>query len=529
MKLKEYESKRNFDQTPEPKPGPHPTPELLTFVVQKHSSRRLHYDLRLELDGVLKSWAVPRGPTLDPAIKRLAVMVEDHPLEYRTFEGVIPQGSYGAGTVIVWDKGVYYHPAARDRTESEQLLREGLKKGHITFVLEGQKLKGEFALIRTRMSANSWLLLKTRDRYATADDVLNDSRSVASSQTLEDVYEQNPDEPPEPEKTNQIRLREAIEREGVKDAPKVRMPDSLRPMLATEIEQPFDDPDWLFEVKWDGYRAVAVVSRRHVYLNSRNRRPLESKFPQIVDALRKLEFEAILDGEIVVVDDQGRPDFQKLQEFRGHNSEQFHLIYYIFDIPYLQHHDLTSLPLLKRKKLLEEILPRNPNIRFSGHVLKEGIGFFRAIEKQGIEGMMAKRVQSAYRPGTRSRDWLKVKTHLTQEGVIAGFTQPRGSRKSFGALVLGAYQGKELTHIGQVGSGFNAGLLKKIHEQLTPLIRTTSPFKNPPETDGPVTWVRPKLVCEVVFHGWTKEGLMRQPVFSRMRPDKAAREVVQGG
>jgi bifunctional non-homologous end joining protein LigD len=288
MRLAEYKAKRDFSKSPEPRPRRVRHEQPLAFVVQKHSARRLHYDLRLELDGVMKSWAVPRGPTLDPAIRRLAVMVEDHPLEYRQFEGVIPEGSYGAGAVIIWDRGFYHHPAAEDRKGTEQLIREGLKKGHITFILEGQKLRGEFALVKTRFSEKSWLLLKARDSGATASDVLQSNRSVASHKTLEGVFAESPERESGRETVKQIRLREALEREGVRDASEGPMPRKVRPMLATLVKEPFDGRDWLFEVKWDGYRAIAEVERKHVSFYSRNSISLEQRFPDIVASLRKL-------------------------------------------------------------------------------------------------------------------------------------------------------------------------------------------------------------------------------------------------
>lgn len=324
---------------------------------------------------------------------------------------------------------------------------------------------------------------------------------------------------------NQIRLREAMEREDLKDAPITPMPRGIKPMLATLIKEPFDHPDWMFEVKWDGYRAVAEIRDGDVSLYSRNRISLHQKFSPIMDSLRKFRFEAILDGEIVVVDDQGHPDFQMLQGYPKSGSG--HLLYYVFDLLYFQGHDLTNLPLLRRKELLKEMLPSAPNIKLSDHVWKEGVLFFNVVKEKGLEGIIAKHAQSVYRMGKRSRQWLKVKTHLTQEGVIAGFTEPRGSRKNFGALVLGVFQGDELMYIGHTGGGFSAKMLREIRKKLDPLIRKKCPFKVEPKTNTPVTWVKPELVCEVVFHGWTDEGLMRQPVLLRLREDKTAREVVR--
>jgi bifunctional non-homologous end joining protein LigD len=525
MGLKDYSSKRRFEQTPEPKPGPRPKGNHLIFVVQKHAARALHYDLRLELSGALKSWAVPKGPSLNPAVKRLAVMVEDHPLDYKDFEGIIPEYNYGAGSVIIWDRGFYRHPSDRDGKESERLLLAGLRKGDMKFVLEGQKLQGEFALVKTRKDERSWLLLKHKDPYATVEDILKKNRSVVSGKTLEDISKANPKKSSRQNKLNQIRVREAMEGEDLKDAPVRPMPHNIEPMLATLIKEPFDHADWIFEVKWDGYRAVAEIRDGTVSLYSRNRISLNQRFVPVTESLRKFRFEAVLDGEIVVVDDQGHPDFQMLQDYQ--KSRRGHLLYYVFDLLYFDGHDLTNLPLLRRKELLKKILPSAPNIKFSDHVAKEGVLFFNVVREKGLEGIIAKHSESAYRMGKRSRQWLKVKTQRTQEGVIAGFTEPKRSRKNFGALVLGAYEGDDLIFIGHAGGGFSAKTLADIRNKLDPLIRKECPFRVEPKTNAPVTWVKPELVCEVIFHGWTDEGIMRQPVFSRLREDKAAREVVR--
>jgi bifunctional non-homologous end joining protein LigD len=534
MGLKDYQSKRKFTKTPEPKPGPDSVSSKnagargdgrLIFVIQKHAARSLHYDLRLELEGVLKSWAIPKGPSLNPSIKRLAVMVEDHPFDYKDFEGMIPKNNYGAESVIIWDRGFYHHPSDKDGKESKKLLLEGLKKGDIKFVLDGEKLQGEFALVRTRKDEKSWLLLKKKDRFATEEDILGKNLSVVSGKTVEGIGGSDPKEPSRQGEADQVRLREAMEEKDLKDAPVKQMPRDAKPMLATLIEKPFDHPDWVFEVKWDGYRAFAVVGDGAVSLYSRNHILLNEKFPSIVDSLKELKFEAILDGEIVVVDDRGYAVFQMLQDYNKTGSG--HLVYYLFDLLYFEGHDLTGLPLLKRKDLLKKVLPSSPRIKFSDHVWKEGVLFFNIIKEKGLEGIIAKHTQSEYQMGKRSRQWLKVKTHLTQEAVIAGFTEPSGRRKHFGALVLGAFEGHDLIFIGHTGGGFSIKMLKEMDERLRPLIRKKCPFKVEPKTNTPVTWVEPELVCEVVFHGWTREGLMRQPVFSRIREDKAAREVVR--
>ena len=523
MGLKEYEAKRQFPQTPEPQPVLGPQGNRLIFVVQKHAARRLHYDLRLELAGVLKSWAVPKGPSLNPALKRLAVMVEDHPLDYRDFEGVIPEGNYGAGSVIVWDRGFYQHPAARDREENEQLLLDGLSRGNLKFVLAGEKLRGEFALVRTKKDEKSWLLLKKEDSYATKGDLPGDNSSVVSHQTLEEIAAANPKVLSRQKNLDQIRRQEALESADLQDAPVKPMPHGVKPMLATLVRQPFDHPEWLFEVKWDGYRALAEIQDGEVALYTRNLISLNKKFSPITGSLRKLGFAAVLDGEIVVVDVQGRPHFQMLQNYQ--KSGGGHLLYYVFDLLFFAGHDLTNLPLLRRKELLQKILPADQYLKFSDHVREEGVLFFQVVAAKGLEGIVAKHSQSAYLMGGRSRQWLKIKTQLTQEGVIAGFTAPRGGRKYFGSLLLGVYAGDELIYIGHSGGGFGAANLKKIHARLQPLILPACPFKVEPPAATPVTWVRPELVCEVTFAGWTADGLLRHPVFSRLRPDKSARAV----
>jgi bifunctional non-homologous end joining protein LigD len=523
MGLKEYAAKRQFEQTPEPKPVLRQEGSRLIFVVQKHAARRLHYDLRLELDGVLKSWAVPRGPTLNPAFKRLAVRVEDHPFDYKDFEGIIPEGNYGAGSVIVWDRGFYQHPAARDRQENEKLLRDGLAKGDLKFVLAGEKLKGEFALVRTKKDEKSWLLLKKKDSYATEGDVLGENRSVVSHKTLEEIAAANPGVASRQKNLDQIRLREAMESADLQEAPVQPMPHGIKPMLATLVKAPFDHPDWLFEVKWDGYRAVAEIQDGKAALYTRNHISLHKKFSLIAESLEKFGFEAVLDGEIVVVDEQGQPNFQMLQNYQ--KSGRGYLLYYVFDLLFFEGHDLTNLPLVRRKELLEKILPAAGHIKFSDHVWGEGVLFFKVVQDKGLEGIVAKHAHSVYRMGKRSRQWLKIKTQLAQEGVIAGFTEPRGGREYFGSLVLGVFEGDELIYIGHSGGGFGEENLRDIYARLQPLIQKECPFKVEPASNTPVTWVKPELVCEVAFAGWTEEGLMRHPVFSRLREDKAAREV----
>ncbi|TAL18406.1 hypothetical protein EPN96_01155 [bacterium] len=523
--LEEYAAKRKFGETPEPGPKESPGEGRLRFVVHKHAARALHYDLRFELEGVLKSWACPKGPSLDPAVKRLAVIVEDHPLDYRDFEGVIPEGNYGAGGVIIWDRGFYRHPAAPEGAEGEKLLLEGLRKGDFKFVLEGEKLRGEFALVKTRKDEKSWLLLKKKDSHASREEILSENRSVASGRSLEELLEEKTGKPSAQRKADAVRLRETLESEELGGAPQGPMPHLVRPMLATTAKEPFDNPEWLFEVKWDGYRAIAEVRGGEVSLYSRNLLSLSEKFAPVAEALRDLRFEAVLDGEIVAVDEKGQPDFQLLQNYS--KAGKGYLLYYVFDLLYLEGRDLTGVPLVKRKELLKKILPHSQRIRFSDHVRKDGLLFFRVALAKGLEGIVAKHGLSAYRAGVRSRHWLKLKRQRTQDAVIGGFTSPRGGRRYFGSLILGVYEGGELVSIGHSGGGFGEEDLKRIYERLEPLIQQDCPFKAAPETNAPATWVRPELVCEVAFTEWTEEGLLRHPVFLRMRDDKPASEAIR--
>jgi bifunctional non-homologous end joining protein LigD len=520
MGLKEYRQKRALKNTSEPGPasGTKNTGRYLVFVVHKHAARRLHYDLRLEMDGVLKSFAVPKGPSLDPAVKRLAVHVEDHPFDYKDFEGVIPQGNYGAGNVILWDRGFYGSPFSSNRKNGEELLLKGLEKGDLKFVLAGNKLKGEFALVKTRWDDTSWLLLKKKDRYASESDILIQDRSVLSGKSVEELS----DGTQLPARRNAGAAAGVAKKSPVEGiaatAHKAPMPHKIKPMLAGTIKKPFNDKDWLFEVKWDGYRAIAELDKTSVFLYSRNQISFMKKFSPIVEALQRLGLKAVLDGEIVVADNSGVPDFQKLQDFP--KSSSGHLIYYVFDILFHNDRDLTGLPLVQRKELLKAILPRNEHIKYSEHISNNGESFFAAAKHKGIEGIVAKHSRSLYKPGARSDQWLKIKNHLTHDCIIAGFTEPRGSRKYLGSLVLGAYDKSDLVYIGHSGGAFEAETLKTMYERLLPLSRKTCPFKTKPPVDSPTTWINPLLVCEVAFTGWTKDMMMRHPRFLRIREDK---------
>jgi bifunctional non-homologous end joining protein LigD len=519
MSLATYHRKRKFAETPEPRGRAAAARGPLRFVVQKHHATRLHYDFRLEVGGTLKSWAVPKGPSLNPDDKRLAVMVEDHPLDYRTFEGTIPAGNYGAGHVIVWDAGTYEVPGADDRQGAERAARDGLAAGRLTVVLHGQKLRGEFALVKTgRGDPNGWLLIKKHDEFATSTDVTADEQSVQSGRTLDDVA---------------AGVRGHVRRQsptrGSRSRPRTSTavpPRNIRPMLATLVEAPFDRPGWLFEVKWDGYRAIAEVSRDQVRLYSRAGQPFEEKFAPVVRALRDLRHEAVLDGEVVAVDRDGRSQFQLLQNYQ--KTGRGDLVYYAFDLLSFDGRDLRSEPLTKRKAILHRLLGRGRGVvRISDHVEGDGVAFFRAAVAAGLEGIIAKDGESPYREGVRSPAWVKVKSRHRQEAVIGGFTAPRGRRTGLGALVLGVYEGPDLVYIGHTGGGLDTAGLADLRARLDPLVRTTCPFRVKPRTNAPVTWVEPELVCEVVFQEWTHDGRMRQPIFVGMREDKPAAAVVR--
>ena len=544
MGLEEYQRKRDLTRTPEPAGKGGRSARTLRFVIHKHAASHLHYDFRLEVDGVLKSWAIPKGPSLDPSVKRLAMMVEDHPYEYGDFEGVIPKGNYGAGEVIIWDAGTFHAAASEERELSLKLLREGLQKGDLKFILHGEKLNGEFALVRIRSDkGNSWLLIKKHDRYAGTEDVTLKERSVVSNATIEDVRAgrtpvrrafsaqtgearaAGPVPPPLP--TSPLRREEqsGTPSPGGGKRSEAPMPRRVSPMLATSTAEPFDDPDWLFEIKLDGYRAIAEVSGREVALYSRNNLSFNKKFPSLPGSLASLDVEAVFDGEVVALDENGRSYFQLLQNYR--RTGKGNIAYFIFDLLYLNGEDLRNQPLLARKERLRALLPDLPELRYSDHIMEYGREFFELARQNNLEGILAKRAASLYQTGRRSKDWLKIKIRMQQEAVICGFTQPRRSRKGFGALVLGVYEDDRLVCIGFAGGGFDEAGLKEMYELLQPLVQSEPPFSTPVKSDMPITWVKPELVCEVEFSEWTGENVMRQPIFLGLREDKDPKSVVR--
>jgi bifunctional non-homologous end joining protein LigD len=501
MSLAEYKRKRRFGDTLEPAGEVHKAAKHLEFVVQKHHATQLHYDFRLELDGVLKSWAVPKGPSLNPKDRRLAMMVEDHPYEYRKFEGAIPKGNYGAGNVIIWDRGWY--ELHREESSWPATLKEGLKKGDLKFILHGEKLKGSFALIRTpRMGENAWLLIKHKDKHASDEDVTKLDKSVVSGRPVD-----------------------AEDEVDIGLAPKTKMPTKVKPMLATLVDEPFDGDDWLYEIKWDGYRAIGTWDGKKAELYSRNGLDFSQRYKPVEEALRNLTEPAVLDGEVVMTDKTGKSHFELLQNYsRGAKGQ---LIYYVFDLLWLDGRDLTGSPLIERKKLLQKLVQGNGVIRYSDHIEAQGKQFFRAAQKQGLEGIMAKRKNSTYKLDRRSEEWLKIKVHKRQEVVIGGFTEPKGSRKYIGALLVGIYKAKKLKYVGHVGGGIPPAQLKPLRQQLEKLERNNSPFSEKIKPNSPVHWVDPEILCEVTFSEWTNDDRMRQPIFVALRTDKKPREVTK--
>jgi bifunctional non-homologous end joining protein LigD len=512
MSLATYKKKRDLKVTPEPKAGVKKSEGKLIFVVQRHKASQLHYDFRLEMDGVLKSWAVPKGPSLNPQDKRLAMMVEDHPYDYKDFKGVIPEGHYGAGIVEIWDKGTYTNLENDDKATAEKKLKAGLKAGNLKFTLKGKKLKGEFALVRLKgKQENAWLLIKHNDAGAIHAAYNSEAETPENSPINKWLREQQP--AARKKKAHSIYL----------PGPAKKLNDYIRPMLAKEADKPFDDKDWIFEIKWDGYRAIAEVSKKNLRLYSRQGNSFLQAYPLVAEALKNIKHEAVIDGEIVVLTKEGNPSFQLLQhigEDPGHPMQ-----YYVFDLLSLKGHDTTELSLLERKELLWRIIPKNEVIKYSDHIAEKGKDFFRVSTQQHLEGIIAKKANSKYYPGVRSPDWLKIKNHHSQEVIIVGYTEPGGARKYFGALVLALKRNGRLVYAGHTGSGFTAQTLKEIWELLQPLVTDQSPFKEKVKTNMPVTWVTPELVGEVKFTEWTREGRMRHPIFLRLRADKPVKEV----
>jgi bifunctional non-homologous end joining protein LigD len=622
MPLEEYKRKRKFDQTPEP-PAKVETKAGHRFVVQKHDATRLHYDFRLEMEGVLKSWAVPKGPSLDPADKRLAMQVEDHPVSYFDFEGIIPEDNYGAGTVMVWDVGTWQplSPVAVQGkylpgTEAEAAAM--LAKGDLKFRLDGKKLKGDFALVKMKgrrpgSKGTEWLLIKKHDQYVVegydideydwsvlskrslaeiagdagsaewrsrpasrgklkaawlADAVakLDKKKAEASGQkkkqkqvnTAEDaedaelsnrknlVSSGNIPPPASPaaasKKQSESSANSASSAVLVSSGPVKRpMPTAIHPMLATTIDEAFDAPDWLFEIKWDGYRAVAFLENGKLRLVSRNQNELTPRYPELKDLPKFVHAKtAVLDGEVVALDDEGRASFSLMQQRtgfrpggrRGAVNADVPVLYYAFDLLYLDGYDWRKVPLEERKKKLKSLLMTGDHVRYSDHYEKQGKALFEMARAKGLEGILAKKRDSIYQE-RRSSEWLKIKIRHRLEAVIGGYTEPEGSRARFGSIVLGLYdkQGR-LIHVGQAGSGFDQKSLEEVWKLLKKRETKKNPFYGDVEALRKVYWVKPELVAEVEYAEWT-DGTnagsgpkLRAPVFMGLRDDKNPQDCV---
>jgi bifunctional non-homologous end joining protein LigD len=574
MPLAEYERKRKFAETPEP--GPVLAEQTgWRFVVQKHKARQLHYDFRLELDGVLKSWAVPKGPTPDPAEKRLAMEVEDHPVEYIGFEGRIPEGNYGAGTVMVWDRGTWEPAGTAGMTpdKREAQARAMLAKGDLKFVLHGTKLHGEWVLAkmhsrRPGSKGTEWLLIKHQDEAVESGYRIEEhDGSVLSGRSMEEIAADKKSAEWVSNKaaeTGNAALPAAGARdwkklvEDVKGVRKAAMPKALKPMLATLVDAPPLARDWLYEIKWDGYRAVAFIEDGKARLVSRNQNDLTAAFAEVAAELpgRVRARRLLLDGEVVALDERGRSSFSLMQQRTGvgrngrkhrirlelahaetgnaasplpaAGAMEVPIAYYAFDLLHVEQWSLMGAALEERKRLLREALATDARVRYSEH-FDDGAKLLEAAREQGLEGIVGKRRDSKYEQ-KRSRAWCKVKLTRTEECVIGGWTEPKGSREYFGSLVLGLYDKRgRLTSVGQAGTGFTRETEAEMFALLKKLETTKNPFANKVETARGIHYVRPELVAEIKFTEWTHEGLkggvkMRAPVFLGLRADKTAKE-----
>ncbi|MEO7368286.1 MAG: DNA ligase D [Gemmatimonadaceae bacterium] len=522
--LATYRAKRSPDRSPEPVGTVSPTPGHL-FVVHKHAATRLHFDLRLEMDGVLRSWAVPKGPSYDQADKRLAVMVEDHPLEYGDFEGIIPAGNYGAGGVIVWDRGEWI--ALED-------WREGLKKGKLLFELKGYKLHGKWTLVKIKKTEKEWLFIKERDSFMKSPGDVFPEESVLSGLTVDEV---------KAGVAPTARLRKAIEESG---AERKRVdPRAVEAMHAETSEKAFTRDGWIFELKLDGYRLIASKSHGEALLLTRNGNDYTGVFPEIARAVKALPVdECIIDGEVVVTDEKGLPSFAMLQR-RGTLSAPMDVkraavelpsTFFAFDMIAFEGFDLRSLPLLKRKEFLAEVVPKLGPVRALDHIEREGEAFLEQVAALGLEGIIAKKADEPYRKG-RSSQWLKIKKEKTDDFVIVGYTAPKKSRVGIGALQLADYVDGVLVYAGRVGTGFNDQLLKDLKARFDPIERRDAPCAGPVLRPGAkplptekipdvktTTWIEPEYVCEVKFREWTPDGVLRHSALMRIRDDKRPTE-----
>ncbi|MFL5249442.1 MAG: non-homologous end-joining DNA ligase, partial [Myxococcales bacterium] len=527
--LSTYRAKRSPDRTPEPFGGIPAAPGNL-FVVHKHAARNLHFDLRLEMDGVLRSWAVPKGPSYDQTKKSLAVKVEDHPLEYGDFEGVIPAGNYGAGGVIVWDRGEWV---------PLEDWREGLEKGKLLFELKGYKLHGKWTLVKIKKSEKDWLLIKERDAYVRQPGDVFPEQSVLSGLTVEEVKSGQ---------THASTVRKALQET---DVPRTRLDPKTTPvMLAEQSDDAFTRDGWLFELKLDGYRLLACKRGGEALLLTRNGNDYTEVFPEIARAVKALPLDAcIIDGEVVVLDASGIPRFSLLQQ-RGRISSPLDIkraavelpaVFYVFDLLSFEDFDVRPLPLTRRKELLAQLIPKLGAVRYLDHIEREGDAFLKQVTSLGLEGVIAKKVDAPYRGG-RTDKWLKIKAEKTGDFVVVGFTEPNGTRTGFGALQLADYVNGALVYAGRAGTGFNDGLLRDVRAMLDPIVRRDPACHGPvlkpgaeplrsdqiPETRT-TTWTEPVHVVEVRFREWTPDGVLRHPAFLRVRTDKRPHDCERQG
>ena len=560
MPLEEYAAKRRFEKTPEPAPSQGAKKSAGNyFCVQRHDATRLHYDFRLEIDGVLKSWAVPKGPTLDPAPKHLAAHVEDHPVEYGGFEGTIPAGNYGAGSVMLWDRGTF-------ELIGEMSGLDQMARGDLKFHLHGEKLQGDFGLVlmKGRGKGNEWLLLKKRDSFAVAGwDVEAHAYSVISGRTQEEIARGLParsskletagdtervwaTSPPakrgsrvkaaaEPAPAASKKTKSKLDLAGIKGVRAAEMPAALEPMLATLVDKAPRGEEWLYEIKWDGIRAIAFLEQEELRITSRSGLRCERQYPELAVLPHQVAAQrAILDGEIAVLDEKGVSRFHLIQP-RISNSDPnsiAHLvrstpvIYFAFDLLYLDGYDLRGAGLAKRRELLHAVLAPGGVLRISEVFPGAGEELLEAARGLDLEGVVAKHAASTYE-SRRSREWVKIKIVGEQEFAIGGFTAPQGERDYFGALVLGLYDAGELKWVGNVGTGFDQKLLASLFAALKPLIVENCPFPERPKPDKGMTWVKPELVCQVKYANWTQEHRLRAPVFLGLRNDVTARQAVR--
>lgn len=555
--LEKYNRKRNFAETPEPVGTPieGQSKEFRRhFAIQKHNARRLHYDFRLETEnGVLKSWAVPKGISQNPQIRRLAVLTEDHPFDYLLFEGTIPEGNYGAGTVLVWDTGFYTLENANEKFSHQ------FDKGKITFSLDGNKVNGKFSLIRTGRE-NQWLLIKYNDQFTSEEDLTTSMPDSVLSQTKKNTFTKRSDPSNELSnsrvnsisnlvhshvKNGEMHQSDSIMIE-IQHLPPVDFPSKVKPMLATAVDKPFNDNKWDFEIKWDGVRAILFYhkSRNILEIRSRTNKSIIHRYPEIIDAIKtspiiRCKDSVVLDGEIVVLDKQGRPDFQSHQRRMNvensldiqHLSNEIPATFYIFDILHIDGKSLETLEFWKRREVLSRALDLNLNqngeqvIRISESFEGKGIELFESIGALNLEGILAKNKQSKYLQGARTTDWLKIKNIQTQDCVVIGYTPGEGNRKGyFGSLLLAVFDRGEFVFVGHSGSGFDFQQIVAIFNKLQKIITSESPVSYIPYTNRDPVWVRPHLVVEVRFDGWTKDKIMRAPIFLRVRDDKKPQE-----